>query len=76
MITSLVEKFIPHLSNDDHQQLISSSHQLVNEKIVIVKLCYNGSTNGLAIKLQQNCCIPTMHDFLWICLLSLWRLEL
>jgi len=46
-------KSLPQLSNDDHQQLdsmISSSHQLVNEKIVtflIVKLCYNGSTNGL-----------------------------
>jgi len=48
-------KIVPQLSNDDHQQLatiISSSRnaKLANEKIVtflIVKLCYNGSTNGL-----------------------------
>ena len=49
-------KGLPQLSIEDHQQLgavISSSCdvQLVNEKIftfLIVKLCYNGSSGGLA----------------------------
>jgi len=48
-------KSLPQISDEDHQQLdtIMSSNpaQLANEKIVtflIVKLCYNGSSDSLA----------------------------